>query len=116
MREDLEDAVDWKPELGPEDLSYAQELREQIGPRIQLFARVRSALGLTQNDAATALGMTQGGLSKQERAHPKAVASLAALARSRGARLRFGIELADGSYLDLSDEVELLDPAPVLGG
>jgi len=110
-----EGATKWHPELTPEAEAYAGRLRSEVAPRIRLLVRIREALGMTQVEAARELSITQAGFSKQERRPPQGIMAIKALAESRGARLRIGLDLADGRHVDLSDAVDAIDPAPILG-
>lgn len=103
----------WEPELGPEDVAYVDRMRAEIGPRIRFMARLREVLGMTQVEAARALSMSQAGFSKRERSGPRGLMAIKRLADVKGARLRIALELADGTVVDLSDDVEAMD-APAL--
>lgn len=109
-----EGAARWEPELGPEAQAYADCLRAEVRPRIMLMLKVREALGMTQIEAARVMSITQGGVSKRERAIPSGLMAIRDMAHAKGARLRLALELADGTVVDLSDDIEAIQPPEVL--
>lgn len=109
-----EGCAEWEPELSPENAAYVDRMRAEIAPRVRFMVRVRGILGLTQVEAARALSISQAGFSKRERSGPSGLMSLKRLADVKGARLRIALELADGTVVDLSDDVEAIDPPAIL--
>lgn len=68
MNKDIFDgAVEWQPELAPEDQARAEELRQRWSSAASLFRKARKELGLSQVEAAARLATTQANISKIEK-------------------------------------------------
>ena len=93
------DLVPWDAELSQEGLAYAARLRAELEPQISLVKRLRTALGLTQVEAARILAVTQANVSKIERRDDPTLSVLARMVEARGGKLRLEIETAEGDEL-----------------
>lgn len=92
MSRDIEQLVEWHPELTPEEQIYADQLRAQTRPQLTFVRDYRKSLGLSQVEVADLLNMTQSNVSKTERKNDIPVSSLVAIAHSQNKRVRIVIE------------------------
>ena len=105
MNEKAELLVDWRPDLepdwSPEDEAEVERLTEQLRRSPPVVRRLRQGLGLSQAEAARALGTTQSNVSKIEAKTDPRLSVLRRLIESRGGTLEIRAVLPDGRAIRL---------------
>lgn len=99
-RENLDQMVEWCPELSPEAQAYAEELRAQTRPQLTFVRDFRQAFGLSQIEMAELLGMTQSNVSKTERKNDIPISSLITIARAKHKHIKIVVENEHGKQED----------------
>jgi DNA-binding XRE family transcriptional regulator len=94
----------WEPQLSAEAREHIERLRAELEPRIALMRELRRALGLTQVEVATLLGVTQSNVSKIEVKGDPSLSILARMAEAKGKRLRLALE-SEAGEIEASFEV-----------
>ncbi len=98
----FEDAVEWRPELTPEEQKYYDEFRAKTEPRILAFKALRERLGLTQREMADMLMTTQSNVSKIEAKSNPNIQLLRRMVEGKGGKLKLVVEMADGETFELA--------------
>jgi DNA-directed RNA polymerase specialized sigma24 family protein len=105
VNEKAELLVEWRPDLEPEwtaeDEAEVERLEAELHRAPPVVRRLRQRLGLSQEEAARALGTTQSNVSKIEARTDPRLSVLRRLVESRGGTLEIRAVLPDGPAINL---------------
>lgn len=100
----FENAVDWRPDLTPEDQVKVDEAAARYSAGAAEYRQLREAAGLSQLEMAGLLGMTQAGVSHRETNTRRVPAVEALLLRYMARYGRPEVALDGGIISDLTTE------------
>ncbi len=101
MTEEINDAVEWRPQWTGEKKEQFDRLRAQYAREISVLRDVRKALALTQVEAAEILDMTQSNVSKLERGDPT-LSTIQRMVSAKGGKVTLQVTSADGKELAIA--------------
>lgn len=94
-------SIEWRPEWEGEDQQRYEEAKARMVSQVSNFRGLRSALGLSQVEAAKQLETTQANVSKIEAKSNPTLSTIRKLVEGRGT-VRVIVETDDGETIELT--------------
>ncbi len=92
-----------RPDLAPRIAEIRERMHRADEVHAMTLAMVRNAAGLTQQDVAERMNVTQGAVARTERRGDVLLSTLRSYLTAAGAReVRIVVELADGSIAEIA--------------
>ncbi len=97
------DRLTSRPDLAPRIAEIRERMHQADEAHAMTLAMVRNAAGLTQQDVAERMNVTQGAVARTERRGDVLLSTLRSYLTAAGAReVRIVVELADGSSAEIA--------------